>query len=87
MNWPAIPVSTSRNIADARAPRIPLLGGGTGAEVEGHDWEYLLGALALMKQDVILGRLAFVAAGALAILAALGWGGTVLWRAARHQSG
>jgi hypothetical protein len=69
-------------IADARALRLPLLGGGTGAEVEGHDWEYLLGALGLMNQDVILGRLAF-AAGALAVLAALGWGGTVLWRAAR----
>jgi hypothetical protein len=73
-------------IADARALRIPLLGGGTGAEVEGHDWEYLLNALGLMNQDVVLGRLAF-AAGALAMLAALGWGVTVLWLAARDQSG
>ena len=34
-------------IADARALRLPLLGGRTGAEVEGHDWEYLLGATGL----------------------------------------
>jgi hypothetical protein len=66
-------------IADARALRLPLLGGRTGAEVEGHDWEYLLGATGLMMQDVTLGRLSF-ALGALTMLAALGWGGAVLWR-------
>jgi hypothetical protein len=69
-------------IADARALRLPLLGGRTGAEVEGHDWEYLLGALGLLYQDVTLGRLSF-ALGALAMLAAIGWGSVVLWRARR----
>ena len=34
-------------IADARSLRIPLLGGGTGAEVEGHDWEYILNTLGI----------------------------------------
>lgn len=67
-------------IADARALRLPLLGGGTGAEVEGHDWEYLLGTLGFLGFDVTLGRLSF-ALGALAMLGALGWGGLVLWRA------
>jgi hypothetical protein len=66
-------------IADARALRLPLLGGRTGAEVEGHDWEYLLSATGLMMQDVTLGRLSF-ALGALTMLAALGWGGAVLWQ-------
>ena len=66
-------------VADARALRLPLLGGRTGAEVEGHDWEYLLGTLGLMNHDVTLGRLSF-ALGALTMLAALGWGGAVLWR-------
>lgn len=66
-------------IADARALQLPLLGGQTGAEVEGHDWEYLLGAMGLLNQDVFLGRLSF-ALGALAMLGALGWGGMVLWR-------
>ena len=66
-------------IADARALRLPLLGGRTGAEVEGHDWEYLLQTLGLLQHDVALGRLSF-AAGALLMLAAIGWGAVVLWR-------
>jgi hypothetical protein len=66
-------------IADARALQLPLLGGQTGAEVEGHDWEYLLGALGLLNADVTLGRMSF-ALGALTMLAALGWGGWVLRR-------
>jgi hypothetical protein len=66
-------------VADARALRLPLLGGHTGAEVEGHDWEYLLGAVGLMNHDVTLGRLCF-ALGALTMLTALGWGGASLWR-------
>jgi len=66
-------------IADARALRLPLLGGRTGAEVEGHDWEYLLGALGLMSSDVTLGRLSF-ALGALVMLAALAWGFAFVWR-------
>ncbi|OGX04193.1 MAG: hypothetical protein A3K11_06275 [Nitrospirae bacterium RIFCSPLOWO2_12_FULL_63_8] len=69
-------------IADARSLRLPLLGGRTGAEVEGHDWEYLLGTLGLLNQDVTLGRLSF-ALSALAMVGALAWGGVVLWRARR----
>lgn len=45
-------------IADARALRLPLLGGATGAEVEGHDWEYLLGTLGGLHLDRTLGRAA-----------------------------
>lgn len=66
-------------IADARALRLPLLGGRTGAEVEGHDWEYLLQVLGLLGHDLTLGRLSF-ALGTLTMLGALGWGGHVLWR-------
>jgi hypothetical protein len=73
-------------IADARALRLPLLGGRTGAEVEGHDWEYLLGALGLLGQDVLLGKLSF-ALGALTMLTALGWGAALLWRARRAETG
>ena len=46
-------------VADARALRLPLLGGRTGAEVEGHDWEYLLTALGLLGRDVALGRASY----------------------------
>ena len=42
-------------IADARALRLVLLGGRTGAEVEGHDWEYLLTQLGWLHLDRTLG--------------------------------
>jgi hypothetical protein len=60
-------------IADARALQLVLLGGRTGAEVEGHDWEYLLAALGWLRFDRTLGlwthRL-----GLLMMIGALGWG-------------
>jgi hypothetical protein len=66
-------------VADARALALPLLGGRTGAEVEGHDWEYLLTTLGLLRQDVALGRLCF-GLGAALMVASLVWGGLALWR-------
>lgn len=69
-------------VADARSLTLPLLGGRTGAEVEGHDWEYLLSVVGLSAQDVLLGRAAFVL-GAGLMLAALAWGGLVTWRQRR----
>jgi hypothetical protein len=38
-------------IGDARALRLPLLGGATGAEVDGHDWEAILSALGWLHHD------------------------------------
>ena len=64
-------------VADARALRLPLLGGRTGAEVEGHDWEYLLTALGLLGRDVTLGRASF-GLGALVMVGSLAWGAAVL---------
>ena len=42
-------------IADARALQLVLLGGFTGAEVEGHDWEAILMRLGLLRYDRTLG--------------------------------
>lgn len=42
-------------IADARALQLVLLGGRTGAEVEGHDWEYLLTQMNLLHMDRTIG--------------------------------
>jgi hypothetical protein len=42
-------------IADARALRLVLLGGFTGAQVEGHDWEAILSALGWLRFDRTLG--------------------------------
>lgn len=44
-------------IADARSLSLVLIGGKTGAEVEGHDWEAILSTLGLLSWDVTLGRL------------------------------
>jgi len=59
-------------IADARALQLPLIGGRTGAEVEGHDWEYLLTRLGVMPWDVALGRVAHFT-GIVVMIAALAW--------------
>jgi hypothetical protein len=66
-------------VADARALQLVLLGGHTGAEVEGHDWEAILGALGWLPYDVALGR-ACRRAGVVVMLAAIAWGGWVLRR-------
>lgn len=66
-------------IGDARALQLPLLGGATGAEVEGHDWEAILGALGWLEHDRAFATLAH-ATGALLILASLAWGAHVLLR-------
>jgi hypothetical protein len=42
-------------IADARALQLVLLGGYTGAEVEGHDWEAILQTLGWLHRDRQLG--------------------------------
>jgi hypothetical protein len=42
-------------IADARALQLVLLGGKTGAEIEGHDWEYLLTTMGWLRFDRTLG--------------------------------
>lgn len=57
-------------IADARALQLVLLGGHTGAEVEGHDWEFILTQLGMMRLDRTLGTVSY-AAGIIIMLASL----------------
>lgn len=66
-------VDVSPYIADARALRMPLIGGGTGAEVEGHDWEFLLTELNWLHLDRAIGTVVF-RLGLLVMVAALAWG-------------
>jgi hypothetical protein len=68
-------------IADARALQLVLIGGKTGAEVEGHDWEYLLTQMGWMHLDHKLG-LAAHWLGLAMMTAALVWGAIYL---ARHR--
>lgn len=74
-------VDVAPYIADARALQLVLLGGKTGAEVEGHDWEYLLTQLGWLHLDTKLG-LAVNRAGLLMMFGALVWGAIFL---ARHR--
>jgi hypothetical protein len=67
-------------IADARALQLVLLGGQTGAEVEGHDWEYLLTELGWLHRDRALGTGAHWL-GLATMAGALIWGLTASGRA------
>jgi hypothetical protein len=72
-------------IADARALELVLLGGHTGVEVEGHDWEYLLETMGWLHRDVALGRASF-GIGVAVMVAGLAWGAAVLVRQYRSRS-
>lgn len=73
-------------IADARKLELQLLGGGTGAERDGHDWQYLLHALGIAQYDVLLGNLVKFTGGAVMLLA-VAWGGWMLWHASNPAPG
>ena len=64
-------------IADARALQLPLIGGRTGAEVEGHDWEFILTRLRMTHLDQGLGRAAHFI-GMLVMIGALGFAARLL---------
>jgi hypothetical protein len=72
-------VDVAPYIADARALRLVLLGGRTGAEVEGHDWEYLLTTLGVTHLDRTLGLWTHYT-GVLLMLASLGVAAWALYR-------
>jgi len=71
-------------INDARDLQLVLLGGHTGQEVEGHDWEYLLQATGLSTWDHTLGRLAHLY-GIVVMLVALAWGAYEIRRSWRES--
>ncbi|MFM1896434.1 MAG: hypothetical protein RLZZ385_1508 [Pseudomonadota bacterium] len=67
-------------IADARALRLPLLGGGTGADTPGsHYWANILRQLGLLQQDQVIANSVDLA-GSGVVLLALVWGAILLLR-------
>ena len=72
-------MDTAPYINDARALELMLLGGVTGQEVEGHDWEYLLGTLGWLRYDHILAHLSQWLGITMMALALL-WSGVLLVR-------
>lgn len=63
-------------INDARAMQLQLLGGGTGNDQEGHDWNYMLGELGWLSLDVRLARVTLLIGRTVMIA---GWGFAVGW--------
>jgi hypothetical protein len=66
-------------INDARALNLILLGGVTGKETDGHDWENILRTLGWLKHDHLLAKLAY-STGLVLMILALAWGGYLLYR-------
>ena len=69
-------------INDARALKLVLLGGQTGAEVEGHDWERILIAWGMLHRDHQIAR-AVQFAGEMLMIAALLWAVAIVVRERR----
>lgn len=66
-------------IDDARAMDLMLLGGVTGKETDGHDWNNLLTMLGMLAWDHRLAHLAYNI-GIVLMLASIAWGGWLLIR-------
>lgn len=72
-------------INDARAMDLMLLGGVTGKETDGHDWNNLLTMLGMLEWDHRLAHLAYNI-GIVLMLASIAWGGWLLLRHYRRRS-
>jgi hypothetical protein len=71
-------------INDARAQKLMLLGGVTGADMPGiHDWGNVLNALEIIRYDHAIARGADWG-GTLLMLAAMAWGGYIVYREYRN---
>jgi hypothetical protein len=79
-------VDVAPYIADARALRLTLIGGKTGAEVEGHDWEFLLTQLNWIHLDRAIGLGAF-RLGVVIMIAALVYAAVLVARAQPGSDG
>jgi len=65
-----------------------LIGGKTGAEVEGHDWEYILMSLGWLQHDHTLAKAAHFG-GTFIMVFACGWAVTLIirqWQARSSES-
>jgi hypothetical protein len=65
-------------INDARALRLILIGGVTGREVDGHDWENILGTLGWLRYDHLIANISYTV-GVVLMMVSLLWGGYILY--------
>lgn len=78
--WAAMAViDVAPYIWDAFDPKLMLLGGRTGAESDGHDWQNLLGDLGLIRRAHLIAGIAHTCGLALMLLADA-WAAVLLYR-------
>jgi hypothetical protein len=65
-------VDVAPYINDARLLQIQLLSGGTGMQVEGHDWEFILTKVGLIHQDLYIARAVLWVGRIIIVLAVVG---------------
>jgi hypothetical protein len=73
-------------INDARSLQLVLLGGHTGMEVEGHDWEHILQLTGLLHRDHQMAWTVH-ALGALFMVGGIIWGIVLTWQSANSNHG
>ena len=77
--WAAVAIiDVAPYIWDAFDPKLMLLGGNTGVESDGHDWQNILGDLGLIKRAHLLAGIAH-ALGLVVMLTAYAWGAALLY--------
>ena len=77
--WTALSIiDVTPYIWDALNPKMMLLGGKTGAESDGHDWQNILGDLGLIKPAHFIAGIAHKL-GFVVMLLAYTWGAALLY--------
>ena len=83
--WTAVSIiDVAPYIWDAFDPKMMLLGGKTGAESDGHDWQNILGDLGLIKRAHLIAGIAHTL-GLLVMLLAWAWGAALLYLQFRNR--
>lgn len=77
--WAAVSIfDVAPYIWDAFDPKMMLLGGKTGAESDGHDWQNILGDLVMIRKAHLIARIAHTL-GLVVMLVAYAWGAALLY--------
>ena len=85
--WAAMAmVDLAPYVWDALDPKMMLLGGKTGAESDGHDWQNLLGDLGLIRRAHLIAGIVHKL-GLIVMLLACAWGAVLLYIQYRHRNG
>lgn len=85
--WAAVSIiDLAPYIWDAFDPKMMLLGGKTGAESDGHDWQNILGDLGLIKRAHQIAGMAHTL-GLVVMLVAYAWGAALLYLQFQHRRG